>query len=186
MANNRPQTIESATADAVLERVKAITIGGVEYLIAPPTLATLILVSEEVSYLPKVEFNEDNAINDALREARHYRGLADIAAILILGAQRLTTEKEITTEEIVTTKWLGIIPRKRKATVTRTVKVDMKKHIAEAMMNVELSELSTAVATLLSMMQADHFFALATFLTSINLTKPTKVAKTQRTIASGR
>lgn len=186
MAKNRPQTIESATADAVLERVKAITIGGVEYLIAPPTLATLILVSEEVSYLPKVEFNEDNAINDALREARHYRGLADIAAILILGAQRLTTEKEITTEEVVTTKWLGIIPRKRKATVTRKVKVDMKKHIAEAMMNVELSELSTAVATLLSMMQADHFFALATFLTSINLTKPTKVAKTQRTIASGR
>lgn len=186
MAKNRPQTIESATADAVLERVKAITIGGVEYLIAPPTLATLILVSEEVSYLPKVEFNEDNAINDALREARHYRGLADIAAILILGAQRLTTEKEITTEEVVTTKWLGIIPRKRKTSVTRKVKVDMKKHIAEAMMNVELSELSTAVATLLSMMQADHFFALATFLTSVNLTKPTKVAKTQKTIASGR
>lgn len=186
MTKNRPTTIESATADAVLERVKAIAIGGVEYLVAPPTLATLILVSEEVSYLPKVEFNEDNALNDALREARHYRGLADIAAILILGAQRLTQEENITAEEIVTTKWLGIIPRKRKVAVTRKVKVDMKKRIAEAMMNVEISELSTAVATLLSMMQADHFFALATFLTSINLTKPTKVAKTQRTIASGR
>lgn len=185
MAKNRPQTIESATADAVLERIKAITIGGVEYLIAPPTLATLILVSEEVSYLPKVVFDEDNAVNDALREARHYRGLADIAAILILGAQRLVAEEDIAVEEIVTTKWLGIIPRKRKVVTTRKVKVDMKKRIAEAMMNVEISELSSAVATMLSMMQADHFFALATFLTSINLTKPTKVAKTQKTTVSG-
>lgn len=166
MTKKRPQTIESATADAVLERVKAITIGGVEYIVAPPTLATLILVSEEVSYLPQVQFDEDNVLNDALRVARYYRGLADIAAILILGAQRLEVEEE------QRYKMLGFIPRKRK------VRVDMKERVAEAMLNVEMSELSTAVATMLQMLQVDHFFALATFLTNINLTKPTKVAKT--------
>lgn len=166
MTKKRPQTIESATADAVLERVKAITIGGVEYIVAPPTLATLVLVSEEVSYLPQVQFDEDNALNDALRVARYYRGLADIAAILILGAQRLEVEEE------QRYKMLGFIPRKRK------VRVDMKERVAEAMLNVEMSELSTAVATMLQMLQVDHFFALATFLTNINLTKPTKVAKT--------
>lgn len=171
MTKNRPQTIESATADAVLERVKAITIGGVEYIVAPPTLATLILVSEEVSYLPQEDFNEENALNDALRVARYYRGLADIAAILILGAQRLEVEEE------QRYKMFGIIPRKRK------VRVDMKARVAEAMLNVEMSELSAAVATMLQMLQVDHFFALATFLTNINLTKPTKVAKTT---ASGR
>lgn len=171
MTKKRPQTIESATADAVLERVKAITIGGVEYIVAPPTLATLILVSEEVSYLPQVEFDEENAMNDALRVARHYRGLADIAAILILGAQRLEVE------EVQRYKMWGFIPR------TRKVKVNMQARVAEAMMNVEMSELSTAVATMLQMLQVDHFFALATFLTSINLTKATKVAKTT---ASGR
>lgn len=166
MKNNRPQTIESATADAVLERVQAITIGGVEYLVAPPTLATLILVSEEVSYLPNVEFDEENIMNDALRVAKRYRGLASIAAILILGAQRLEAEEEYTYK-----KW-GIFPRKRK------VKVNMKARVAEAMMNVEISELSAAISTLLKMLKVEHFFAVATFLTSINLTKPTKVAKT--------
>lgn len=183
MTKNRPQTIESATADAILERVKAITIGGVEYLIAPPTLATLILVSEEVSYLPQHNFNEAHALTDAIREARYYRGLADIAAILILGAQRLEVEEEQEVDEVVTTKWLGIIPRKRVVRAKRMVKVDMQKRIADAMLNVELSELATAVSQMLGMLQTEHFFAIATFLTSINLTKPTKVAKTT---ASGR
>ena len=167
----RQQTIESATADAVLERVKAITIGGVEYIVAPPTLATLILISEEVSYLPKLDIREDNILEDSLRVARYYRGLADIAAILILGAQRLEVE------ETVTKRVFGIFPR------TRKVKVDMKNRIAEAMLNVEMQELSNAVGQMLSMLQTEHFFALATFLTNINLTKPTKVAKTT---ASGR
>lgn len=162
----RQQTVESLTADAVLERVKAITIGGVEYIVAPPTLATLILVSEEVSYLPNWNMREDNILEDSLRVARFYRGLADVAAILILGAQRLEAE------EIVTTRVLGVFPRRKK------IKVNMKRRVADAMLNVEMSELSNAVAQMLSMMQTEHFFALATFLTNINLTKPTKVAKT--------
>lgn len=167
----KKQTIESMTADALLQRVQSITIGGVEYLVAPPTLATLVLVSEEVSYLPEVQFNPATPVEDALREARNFSALADILAILILGAKRLTVEEEYT-ERV----W-GIFKRKR----TRTV--DMKRRVAEAMMNVELSELLVAVTTILNMMQTEHFFSLATFLTSINLTKATKVAKTT---ASGR
>lgn len=166
------KTIESLTADTILQRAQSITIGGVEYIVAPPTLATLILVSEAVSYLPSVEFNEATALTDALREARHYKALADIAAILILGAQRLEVVEEHTT------RFLGIFKR------TKRVKVDMKRRVADAMLNVEMSELSNAVATMLAMMQTDHFFALATFLTNINLTKATKVATT--TTASGR
>lgn len=167
----RKDTIESQTADAILQRVKAITIGGVEYIVAPPTLATLILASEEVSFLPEVKLNPATPVEDALREARNFRSLADILAILILGAKRLTIEEEYT-ERV----W-GIFRRKRKRVV------DMKSQIAEAMMHVELSELLVAVTTLLKMMQTEHFFAVATFLTSINLTKETKVAKTT---ASGR
>ena len=159
----RKDTIESQTADAILQRVKAITIGGVEYIIAPPTLATLILVSEEVSYLPEVKLNPATPVEDALREARNFRSLADILAILILGAKRLTIEEEYT-ERV----W-GIFRRKRKRGVD--------------MMHAELSERLVAVTTLLKMMQTEHCFAVATFLTSINLTKATKVAKTT---ASGR
>ena len=131
----------------------------------------MILVSEEVSYLPNLDIREDNILEDTLRVARYYRGLADIAAILILGAQRLEAE------ETVTKRVMGLFPR------TRKVKVDMKSRIAEAMLNVEMQELSNAVGQMLSMLQTEHFFALATFLTNINLTKPTKVAKTT---ASGR
>lgn len=154
------------TADAILQRVQSITIGGVEYIVAPPTLATLILVSEEVSYLPDVRLDTTTPVENALREARNFGALADILAILILGAKRLTIEEEYT-ERV-----LGIFPRKRKRIV------DMKARVAEAMMHVELSELLVAMTTLLKMMQTEHFFALATFLTSINLTKETKVAKT--------
>lgn len=162
----RSKTIESMTADAILQRVQSITIGGVEYIVAPPTLATLILVSEEVSYLPEVSFDPTTPVENALREARNFGALADILAILILGAKRLTIEEEYT-ERV-----LGIFPRKRKRVV------DMKARVAEAMKHVELSELLVAVTTLLKMMQTEHFFAVATFLTSINLTKETKVAKT--------
>lgn len=154
------------TADAILQRVQSITIGGVEYIVAPPTLATLILVSEEVSYLPEVRFDPTTPVENALREARNFGALADILAILILGAKRLTIEEEYT-ERV-----LGIFPRKRKRVI------DMKARVADAMMDVELSELLVAVTTLLKMMQTEHFFAVATFLTSINLTKETKVAKT--------
>lgn len=165
------KTFESMTADTLLQRVQSITIGGVEYVVAPPTLATLVLVSEEVSYLPQVVLDPAKHVEDALREARNFRTLADVMAILILGAKRLTIEEEYTT------RVLGIFKRKRKRVV------NMKQRVAEAMMNVELSELLVALTTILKMMQTEHFFAIATFLTSINLTKPTKVAETT---ASGR
>lgn len=166
MAMKKTKTLESLTADTILQRVQSITIGGKEYLVAPPTLATLILVSEAVSYLPNFTMPQGDAIHAALRDARHYRGLAEVAAILILGAKRLAVEEEYHET------YFGMFKRKK----TRIV--DMKSRIADELMHVELAELSQAVATLLSLMQVEHFFAIATFLTNINLTKQTKVAKT--------
>lgn len=166
------KTIETMTADTILQRVQTIKIGGVDYIIAPPTLATLILVSEEVSHLPKIEFKESSVIEDGIRSAKDYKALADIVAILILGANRLVVEEEYTK------RVLGIFKRKC------TRKVDMKARITEAMLNVELSELTTAVTAILQTMQFEHFFALASFLTNINLTKATR--KEAKTTAYGR
>ena len=45
-------TTETKTADAILQRVTEITIGDEVYKVAPPTLATLISVSDELSKLP--------------------------------------------------------------------------------------------------------------------------------------
>lgn len=161
--NQKHETIEKKTADAILQRVKAITIGGKEYLIAPPTLATLILVSEAVAELPRFEFSPENIVNDALAVAPSFAGLAEIAAILILG------EKRLKTTEIEKRRYLGGLITRRKR-----VQVDMKKRVADELMGVELKELSNAVSTLLGGLQTEHFFALASFLTAINLTKPTR------------
>jgi hypothetical protein len=166
MAKTRNKTIEAATAATILQRTQRVALGGIDYDVPPPTLATLILVSEEVSYLPKVTFDSSTAITDALREARNYRGLADIAAIMLLGAKGLEVEEE------VTTKLWGIIPR------TKRVKVNKKAELADRLMNITISELAQGVAEVLGMMQTEHFFALATFLTNINMTMTTKVAKT--------
>ena len=48
-------TIESRVAATILERtVGTLEIEGVKYDIAPPTIGTLILASEIVSFFPKV------------------------------------------------------------------------------------------------------------------------------------
>ncbi|MCC8155482.1 MAG: hypothetical protein LIP01_15645 [Tannerellaceae bacterium] len=46
------KTIESKVADTILERKMKLEIGGKYYEVAPPTTATLILVSELVAQLP--------------------------------------------------------------------------------------------------------------------------------------
>lgn len=160
----RKQTIESKTADTILQRVQTIKLGGKEYIVAPPTLGTLILVSEAVGDLPAIELNSEDIVTSALRDARYFRGLARVAAILILGSKRMEVEEEYTDKKL----W-GIISHKRMR------KVDMCERITEELMhNVELAELNAGIASILAGMQTEHFFALASFLTNINLTKATR------------
>lgn len=90
-------TIESRVASAILERnVGNIEIEGVTYEIAPPSIATLIVVSEFIASLPIVEKVEKTEIvNSVLHHARFFRPLGDIAATLILGAKSLTEERVV-------------------------------------------------------------------------------------------
>lgn len=83
------QTIESKVASAILERpVASIELEGVKYDIAPPSIATLILVSEIVSTLPEVKpVSGDKILYSVLHIAKDYRALGDIVAVLILGAK---------------------------------------------------------------------------------------------------
>ena len=72
-------TIESRVASAILERnVGNIEIEGVTYEIAPPSIATLIVVSEFIASLPIVEKVEKTEIvNSVLHHARFFRPLGD-------------------------------------------------------------------------------------------------------------
>jgi len=86
------KTIESKTAEAILERKKQITIGDQTYEVAQPTMATLILVSELVSQLPQTRMDPENILTETLRVAKDCRILGDIIAVLILGEENIHTQ----------------------------------------------------------------------------------------------
>lgn len=149
------QTIESKVADAILERkIGSIEIDGITYEIAPPTLATLILVSEMVSALPVVERVPNNQIvNSVLHYAKDYRKLGDICAVLILGAKNLIQE----VEETHVKRILGLF--KRQYTVRRTIdrKAGLSRLITE---NLRPSVVFDVIVKRLQDMEVGSFSAL--------------------------
>ena len=48
------KTIEQQVSDTILQQPTEIQVGEKKYSVAPPSIATLILVSKEISKLPKI------------------------------------------------------------------------------------------------------------------------------------
>lgn len=163
------QTIESKVADAILERkIGSVEIEGKTYDIAPPTLATLILVSEMVSTLPVVERVPNNQIvNSVLHYAKDYRKLGDICAVLILGAKNLTQE----VEETHTRRILGLFKRRYMAKRTIDRKAELSRLITE---NMRPSVVFNIIVKRLQDMEVGSFFSITTSLSEANILKPTK------------
>lgn len=164
-------TIESRVATAILERPSGtIVINGNEYKIGSPSLATLILVSEIVSTLPIVEKTEDKEKKtySVLHHAKDFKALAEIAAILILGAKNLTENRERT----ITKKYLfGLI--KRSKTIKETI--DKKAELAnEILLNIRPSVLFETIIKRLQDNEVGVFFVITTSLSEANLLAPTK------------
>lgn len=147
------QTIEQQVGKAVLQQGDAIFVGGKRYTVAPPSTATLILVSEAISTLPRVSLDNGKILEESLSIARECRVLGDIIAVLILGAKKASKH--------------GIINR---------LFLRRRDRLAKKLLE-ELSpaELHALTATLLKSMQVGDFFGLTTFLLEINLLRPTKV-----------
>lgn len=167
MEQSSATTIESRVASAILERTaSAIEIDGETYNIAPPTLATLILVSEIVSTLPVVENTTDNNERtlSVLKNARNFKALGDIAAVLILGAKNLTaTEKR---------KKKGIFKLLGK---TEEVTINRREILAKKILeNVRPSVLFDCIIQRLKDNEVGTFFVVTTSLSEANLLKPTK------------
>lgn len=164
-------TIENRVASVILEKpIGSICINGKEFKIGPPSLATLILVSEIISTLPIVENTDDKEKRtfSVLRYARDYRPLADIAAILILGAKNLTEIQEKT----ITKKYLfGLFKKEKKITEV----VDNKALLAkEILYNVSPSEIFNLIVKQLKENEASSFFVITTSLSEANLLAPTR------------
>ena len=86
MAENNQ--VEVKVTDTILEKAITVQVGSKTYEVAPPTIATLILASEAVSRIPKFTLDPEKLVQECFCIARHTRFLGEIAAILILGAQR--------------------------------------------------------------------------------------------------
>lgn len=163
--------IEKKVAETILQQPAEIHIGKKTFYAAPPSVATLILVSEAVSRLP--ELSNDNIMGETLTKAKDCRPLGEIVATYILGAKAVNDTVEV--KRKMQRRYLfGLI--KRTTTVKQTV--SRKDALAdEVLETLTPKELNLLTAQILQQMQIGDFFGLTTFLTGVNLTRPTKVVE---------
>lgn len=156
--------------------------GDRKYTAAPASTATLILVSEAISLLPHAKLDPERLVEDSLSIAKDCRPLGEIAAILLLGAKNLKETVKVR-QKVEKRRLFGLVK------VTETIEtervIDRKAELATELLD-DLSprELNNLVVSLLQKMELGDFFGLTTFLTEINLLRPTKVEN--ETTASGR
>ena len=95
-----PENIETKVAQTILQQPEEITVGDKVYKAAPPSAATLILASEAVARMPKIQLNTERIVDEVLAIGKDCRPMGEIVAIMILGAKGLTeTRKTVKTVE---------------------------------------------------------------------------------------
>ena len=153
------KTIEQQAAETILQRELTVTLGGKDYSVPQPTVATLIAVSEAIAELHLTGTREgDNVVTLTLRQAKDAKPIGRIVALMMRGARN----------------YRGLMAKIEAWRLAR---------LARKVLAISTpKELQTAVALIISTMQVGDFFGLTAFLSEINLTKATKA----ETTASGR
>lgn len=158
------ETIEHKVAETILQRPKTIKVGGRTYSVAPPSIATLILASEAISQLPSVALDDRRVVEESLRIAKDCKAMGDVAAILLLGAEE--SQRPIKRKKRI----LRLFSRRDKELLTR------KDEVAYELLNrLDSAAFNALLLELLRIFSLGDFFGLTTFLTGINLLRPTKV-----------
>lgn len=154
----RNKTIERRTEEVILQTPRRILIGHRTYRVAQPTVATLIMLSAEISELPTgiVADKELDIFTRTLRYAKDCEGVGRVAATMLVGAWL--------------TQFGGIGRRLCRWRVRRKARRLLAAHSS--------ATLNAAVTTLMREMQVADFFALTAFLAGVNITKPTKAETT--------
>lgn len=179
--------IEQQAAATILERpIATVTIAGKPYEVAPPSTATLIMVSSLISELPEIDPNtpDSEILPTILGAAKECGTLGQIAATIILGAKRIKQHPLITVDTYnVVRKWSWRRFRRVEKVVSSPIGVFERDHIADII----LEEMTPAalheflMATLSEAHLAD-FFVLTTSLQAKSLLKKSEV---EETTASG-
>lgn len=89
-----PENIETKVAQTILQQPEEITVGDKVYKAAPPSAATLILASEAVARMPKIQLNTERIVDEVLAIGKDCRPMGEIVAIMILGAKGLTETRK--------------------------------------------------------------------------------------------
>ncbi len=167
------ETIEQKLAQAVLQLPIEINVGTEKYTIAPPSVATLILASEAVSRLPHIKLDPNKVVEEALCVAKECRPIGEVVAILILGARHL--EETVVRREKKPHRLLwGLI--KWETEQETEVRINKKEELTDKLLDsLTPEQLYLLLAQILTKMQIQDFFGLTTFLTEVNLLRPTKV-----------
>lgn len=176
------KTTEQKVSDTILQKPIEVSVGDRKYTAAPASTATLILVSEAISLLPHAKLDPERLVEDSLSIAKDCRPLGEIAAILLLGAKNLKETVKVR-QKVEKRRLFGLV--KVSETIETERVIDRKAELATELLD-DLSprELNNLVVSLLQKMELGDFFGLTTFLTEINLLRPTKVEN--ETTASGR
>lgn len=149
--------IEGNVSKAILQETKQVEFSGVIISVAPPSLATLIKVSELIAHLPKIEANTESILIESLRIAKHTKVIGEIAAYLLLGAKGVQTIRK--------TAFFGLIRYKKRITVRK---------LTELLLNESPKRLKDLIIEQLQTMGVEHFFAITTSLAEANLLRPTR------------
>lgn len=164
-------TIEERVAETLLQDSTKVTIGGVEYSAAPPSIATLAVVSSLISLLPQRKLDKNNVVQESLSIAERGPILGEIAAVLILGAR--VSKERVKVQQTQKKRYLFGLIRMERSIETESTK--MKQLADEINDTLTPAELHALVANLLRSMNLGDFFALSTFLVDVNLLRAKKV-----------
>lgn len=167
-------SLEQKAAAAILEQPIEVVVGERTYTAAPPSVATLIMVSALVSELPAAQLDKEHILEDVLRTAKDCSKIGEITAVLILGAKFIKAQEK--TRQSANKHVLRALFRTRRGAETSVETVqDLAARLLEEL---SPSELYGIIARLLSRMEIGDFFALTTFLQGINQTRATRKVET--------
>lgn len=166
------ENIETKVAKTVLQQPEEVIIGDTVYQVAPPSSATLILMSEAASRMPQVKLDADRIVDEVLAMAQDCRPMGEFVAIMILGAKNLTERKKVPvkTEK---RRFFGLVKFVKEHEADKVI--DQKTILAKKLLeDIEPRELHSLAARLLQRMQIADFFGLTTFLIETNLLRQTR------------
>jgi hypothetical protein len=154
------KNIEKRASETILQKPFSVVVGKNTYEVAPPSVATLILVSEDVAKMPQINISKssEEIVTTVLRTAKDCKFIGNILAILILGAKKAE--------------------QKRKWWQKHNKKTALAKEI---LYNYSPKELQKILFELLARMEIADFFALTVSLTQINLLENEKTGETVKT-----